>query len=195
MQKYRKTHSRGFGLVGVMLPVVLGTLLLGLQSPCAAEEEYSKEQQLVEKAKLTLEQFMASSDLELFQNQLKKARAVLILPQVIKGALWFGGAGGSGVLMVRDEEKGSWSDPAFYSLGAGSFGLQIGGSVTQMILLVMKTKGVESFYTTSFKLGADGTIALGPVGIGTQGSTTLTTHFPPLQFSESNQINKLMEES
>ncbi len=163
--------------IPVRLPLAmlaLTALLLALPFPSAAEEDYSSESQLVEKARLTLEKFVHSPSMTLFQGQLKRARGILIMPQVIKGAFWFGGAGGSGVLLLRNEETGAWSDPAFYRLGAGSFGLQIGGSATESIMLVMKTKGAESFYTTSFELAADGTMAFGPWGIGTKGATSLS---------------------
>jgi len=76
-----------------------------------------------------------------------------------------GGAGGSGVLLAYDPQKG-WSYPAFYTMGAISFGLQIGGEASEIILMIMTDKGIDSFLSTSFKLGADISIAAGPIGAG-----------------------------
>jgi lipid-binding SYLF domain-containing protein len=94
---------------------------------------------------------------------------LFIVPQVLRGAFVFGGAGGSGVLIVRDEKTKKWSEPAFYTMGSASFGLQIGGDVSEMIFVVRNQKGLEEFYRSDFKLGADASIALGPVGEGSHG--------------------------
>jgi lipid-binding SYLF domain-containing protein len=84
----------------------------------------------------------------------------------LRGAFIFGGAGGSGVLLVRDEKSGQWSEPAFYTIGSASFGLQIGGDVSEIIMVVRNQKGLEEFYRTDFKLGGDVSMAVGPVGAG-----------------------------
>jgi lipid-binding SYLF domain-containing protein len=127
--------------------------------------------QLVEKARFSLESFMADSTMEAFHGLLKTAKGVFIAPQVLKGAFVVGASGGSGVLLVRDEETGKWSGPAFYTIGGLSFGLQIGGQASEMILLVMTERGISSFLSNSLKLGADIGIAVGPVGAGASAST------------------------
>ena len=65
-----------------------------------------------------------------------EAKGLFIMPQFVRGALVFGGAGGSGVLIVRDEKSKKWSEPVFYTIGSASFGLQIGGDVSEMIFVV-----------------------------------------------------------
>jgi lipid-binding SYLF domain-containing protein len=70
------------------------------------------------------------------------------------------------VLLVRDEETKKWSEPAFYNIGSASFGLQVGGDVSEMIFVVRNQKGLEEFYRSEFKLGLDASMALGPVGEG-----------------------------
>jgi len=70
------------------------------------------------------------------------------------------------VLLARDEKTNKWSYPAFYTMGSVTFGLQIGGEVSEIILMVMTQKGMDKMLTSSFKLGADVDVAAGPVGAG-----------------------------
>lgn len=95
-----------------------------------------------------------------------KMPGLFIIPQFMRGAFIFGGAGGSGVLIVRNEQSGKWGDPVFYNIGSASFGLQIGADVSEMVLIVRTKKGLEEFYTNDFKLGANAGMAVGPVGAG-----------------------------
>jgi lipid-binding SYLF domain-containing protein len=140
----------------------------------------------VEKARLTIEKFAADEQMVYeFSHLAKRAKAILILPQELRGAFIFGAGGGGGVLLVRDDRTGEWSDPAFYSTTFGSFGLQVGVDAAEQILFVMKTKGMESFYRSSFKLGVDASGTVGPVGIGTKGATTLNLSVDMVAFSRT----------
>ena len=155
-------------------------------TPAIAGAQYSKQQQLVDKAELTLEKFAANPTIGWTPTQARYAKAILIVPQLLKGSLLFGFEGGTGVLLVRDEETGEWSQPAFYKLRTGSFGLQIGAESSDMVFLVMTTKGVESFYSSSFRLGGDVSVAFGSMGAGAKGQTSLTFSFDMLAYT-SNQ--------
>jgi lipid-binding SYLF domain-containing protein len=125
------------------------------------------QQQLVDKAQLTLEAFASDGQLkDTFKQLSKEARALFIIPQFLRGAFIFGGAGGSGVLIARDENSGKWGDPVFYNIGSASFGAQIGADVSEMVLVVRTRKGLEEFFTNDFKLGANAGMATGPVGAG-----------------------------
>jgi lipid-binding SYLF domain-containing protein len=125
------------------------------------------QQQLVDKAQLTLEAFASDGQLkDSFKQLSKEARALFIIPQFMRGAFIFGGAGGSGVLIARDEKSGKWGDPVFYNIGSASFGAQIGADVSEMVLVVRTKKGLEEFFTNDFKLGANAGMATGPVGAG-----------------------------
>ena len=117
-------------------------------------------------------------------NNLKNAKGVLIYPQVIKGGYFLGGSGGTGVLLVKDEKTGDWSQPAFYTMGSVTFGLQIGGEAAEIIMMVMSQKAIDSLFTTSVKLGADTSAAAGPYGIGAKGD--ITTDF--ISFAKSKGI-------
>jgi lipid-binding SYLF domain-containing protein len=126
---------------------------------------------LAEKAQLTLETFSKAPDMDAFRNLIKSAQGVFIAPLVLKGAFIVGAAGGSGVFVARDTLSGRWLGPAFYTVGEGSFGLQIGGSASEIVLLAMSQRGVSAFLESNIKLGADIGVAMGPVGIGAAAST------------------------
>jgi len=151
------------------LPASIGMiaiLIMFSASPVFSAEGMAQ-QQLVDKAQMTLEAFGADPNLKDTLRELgPQARALFIVPQFMRGAFVFGGAGGSGVLLVRNDKSGKWGQPAFYNIGSASFGLQIGADVSEIVLVVRTTKGVEEFYSSDFKLGANAGMAVGPVGEG-----------------------------
>ncbi len=151
-------------------------------------QSISEEDILVDKARLTLESFLADHDMGWFRDHLKDARGLLIVPQFIKGAFFIGGSMGNGVLIVRDEKTDEWSYPAFFTLGGASFGLQFGGQASEVVLLVMTQKGVDSMMSTTFKLGADATVAVGPIGRGIEGSTAPNLSADLLSFSKAKGL-------
>jgi SH3 domain-containing YSC84-like protein 1 len=124
-------------------------------------------QQLVE-AKLTVESFTADQAIgNAVRDLIKKAKGVYIAPEVLRGAFIVGASGGSGVLLIRDD-KGRWNGPAFYTIGEASFGFQAGADKSEVILLIMSDRGVSSMLASSIKLGADASVAAGPVGLAPQ---------------------------
>ena len=102
---------------------------------------------------------------------LKQCAGVLIVPQYLKAGLVWGGAGGNGILLSRDENN-NWSAPAFYDLGAASIGLQIGVSSSEVVMVIMNERGVRAIISNEVKLGADLSVAAGP--IGSRGETATT---------------------
>lgn len=152
----------------LMAAALIGTMV-AVSTPSALAADALEQQQLVEKAKMTVEAFATDPEVGPATREMKhEAKALFIVPQFLRGAFVFGGAGGSGVLLVRDEKTKKWSEPAFYTIGSASFGLQIGGDVSEMVFVVRTQKGLEEFYRSDFKLGADASMALGPVGGGAQ---------------------------
>lgn len=153
--------SAGIGMAAAVNMVnILGVTM-------AFSVETVAQQQLVDKAQLTLEAFASDPQLkDQLKGLSKDARALFIVPQFMRGAFIFGGAGGSGVLIARDEKTGRWGDPVFYNIGSASFGAQIGADVSEMVLVVRTPKGLEEFFTNDFKLGANAGMATGPVGAG-----------------------------
>jgi lipid-binding SYLF domain-containing protein len=159
----RRASHLGLLLVGAVL---LGTMAASMATPASAAE-IAEQQRLVDKARLTLMAFAADPGLQAALREWSpETRALFIVPQFIRGAFVFGGAGGSGLLLVRNEKTGNWGDPVFYTIGSASFGLQVGGDVSEIVLLVRTPKGLEEFYRSDFKLGANAGMAVGPVGEG-----------------------------
>lgn len=170
-----------------LILVVLGLTVLTAPG-LARAQSISEEAILVDKARLTLEGFLAEPDMEWFRDHLKDARGILIVPQLIKGAFFIGGSMGNSILTVRDEKTNEWSYPAFYTLGGASFGLQFGGQASEVILLVMTQRGVDSLMSTTFKLGADASVAVGPIGRGIEGSTAPNLSADLLSFSKAKGL-------
>jgi lipid-binding SYLF domain-containing protein len=135
-------------------------------APALAASDADEAQALVEKAQITFNSFMRDKEYSWLHENLAKAKAVLIYPQVLKAGFILGGSGGTGVLAMRDAGKKDWTGPAFYTLGSVTFGLQIGGEAAEVIMLAMTQKAVDTLFSTSMKLGPDASIALGPVGTG-----------------------------
>ncbi len=136
--------------------------------PAGAQDDL-KPQILVDQALLTLNNFVADADMDWFRSHLKDSKGVFIVPQLLKAGFIFGGSGGRGVALTRDEKTGQWGEPAFYNIGSVSFGLQIGGESSEVIMQIRTQKGLESLYSTDFKLGGDTSVAMGPIGMGAAG--------------------------
>lgn len=137
----------------------------------ALADDAADARQLVEKSKLTFDTFVGTKDLQGFRDLLNKAKGVFISPQMLEGAFIFGVSGGSGVFVTRDAKTGDWNGPAFYTIGEVSFGFQAGGQASQVIMLAMTDRGVNTLLSPSVKLGADVGVAAGPVGAGASAAT------------------------
>ncbi len=125
----------------------------------------------VERAAKTLQVFAADPDLGYVRANMDKAKALVIAPQIVKAGFIWGGSGGNAVLLVRDQVTGEWGQPAFYSIGSVTFGLQAGAEVSEAVMMVMTTRGVDSLLRSSVKFGGDVSVAAGPVGAGAKAQT------------------------
>jgi lipid-binding SYLF domain-containing protein len=96
---------------------------------------------------------------------------VLIVPELVQGGFIFGAAGGRGTLLARAGSR-DWSPPAFYGMGSGSVGLQIGAKVSEMLFIIRTDKGLDAILNHKFKFGAEGGVTLVAVGIGLEGAST-----------------------
>jgi lipid-binding SYLF domain-containing protein len=160
------------GIKGLMVTVVLTVALVAAPTLSAsAADDRQEAEQLVEKAKFTLEDFMSDKNMEAFHDFIKRAKGIYIAPQVLKGAFIVGASGGTGVLLAWDEKQKSWAGPAFDTIGGASFGFQIGGQASEVVLLAMTDRGVTALLSNSLKLGADVGLAAGPVGAGVAASS------------------------
>jgi lipid-binding SYLF domain-containing protein len=161
-----------FGIWGIATACLL-VFCAPVAVPTLARADDARDaQQLVEKAKLSFEAFLADPDMSGgIRSLVRRAKGVLIYPQVLRGAFIIGASGGSGVFLARDEKAGTWNGPAFYTIGQASFGLQAGGDASEVVLVAMTERGVAAMQATSVKLGADVGIAVGPVGAGASAET------------------------
>jgi len=167
-----KKALRSMWVFGAPLVVLLvASVWSGAVRPAVAGEAENA-QQLVDKARLTLNAFVADKEMgPPVKDILKKAKGVLIYPQVLRGAFIVGASGGSGVFLTHDAKAKKWGGPAFYTIGEASFGLQAGGDASEVVLVALTERGMTALLTTSAKLGADVGVALGPVGAGAEAAT------------------------
>ena len=158
----KKTSNR---LLFVLFAIIISTMVFGFFIQRAAAEP-AEQQLLVDKARVTFESFMKDKDHLWLRENLNQAKGLIIIPSLLKAGFFIGGSGGSGVLIVKDDKTGQWSQPAFYTLGAGSLGIQFGAEAAEIIMMVRTQKAVDKLFTSSFNLGGDTSIAVGPVGKG-----------------------------
>jgi len=137
---------------------------------CATTPSMNEPQKLVADARTTLSNFLRDPDQTWIQQNLSRARGVLIAPQIVRAGFIFGGSGGRGVLVARDGR--TWAGPAFYDLATASVGFQAGVDVSEVVIVVMTEKGLNSLLSPSFKIGGDASIAAGPVGAGAKADIT-----------------------
>jgi lipid-binding SYLF domain-containing protein len=131
----------------------------------------------------TFTEIMNVKDQAIPQQLLDTAEAIAVFPGVIKAAFVFGGRGGQGVISRR--VKGGWSAPAFFNLGGGSFGPQIGAQKTDYVLLIMNESGLNGLLKDKFELGGEASIAAGPVGREASASTNPRLDAGILSYSRS----------
>src|SRR6266576_1043594 len=145
--------------------LVAGLLILGPLSPAKNPSEARTERDRLQNAGTVMQEILKVPD-DIPQELLDKARCVIVMPSVLKAAFVVGGSYGRGTMVCRTGKdfSGPWGAPAMYALEGGSIGLQIGGEATDFVLLVMNDRGADSLLHSKVKLGADASVAAGPVG-------------------------------
>src|SRR5215813_3167245 len=138
------------------------------------------------KAAKVLREIMGTPDKEIPEDLLARAECVAVFPSVIKAGFIFGGRGGRGVASCRT--GAGWSAPAYFNLGGGSFGLQIGAEATDFVLLFMNSEGLDSLLSNKFTLGADASVAAGPVGRAAGADTDAVMRAKILSYSRSRGL-------
>jgi len=174
--------ARRAGLAGLVLTLAA---MVGLAGPARAQ--VSEEQALVDRAQLTFQSMARDPNLQAMNTYVRAARAVLIVPEMIRGGFFVGGAGGIGVILERQPD-GGWSPPAFYTLAGGSLGLQIGGQVSEVVLAIMTEEGLRALQERRVTLGADVSVAAANLGIGRGASTGLEMNADMYAFSRNQGL-------
>lgn len=145
------------------------TALLALMLPFAANAQ-ERETQRADNAVRVLSEILAIPEESIPERLLREAEAIAVMPDVVKAGLVFGGRGGKGLMAVRGSD-GTWSNPTFITLGGGSFGFQAGVQSADVVLVFRNRRGVNNIVNGKFTLGADASVAAGPVGRSAQAST------------------------
>jgi SH3 domain-containing YSC84-like protein 1 len=157
--------SNASRVIAHLFVIIAGAV--GIVPAAAAQTEQEK---LVVAAEKTFDNFVRDPDMTWIQQNIGRAKAVLVAPSILKAGFILGGSGGRAVLLAADPRTGKWNGPAFYSLVTGSVGFQAGIEVSEAVMLVMTDKGLNSLLGGSFKLGAEVGVAAGPVGAGAKSS-------------------------
>jgi lipid-binding SYLF domain-containing protein len=151
--------------------LALFAALLALAA-CARPPAPGEEQALVDRATLSVQEILGHGNDRLnAQSLLRRARAAVVCPRIFRAGFFFGGQGGGCVLLARDA-AGSWSSPAFYTLGSASFGLQAGIQDAQVLMMVMNDRALNALLDSQFKFGADASLAFATLGGSVEGATT-----------------------
>jgi lipid-binding SYLF domain-containing protein len=175
-----------------MIALAFATIAAIAPASAVRADDADEARGIVEKARISFNDVVKTKEYDALRAGLKSAKGVLIFPSILKGGFFIGGSGGTGVLLVRGEGN-AWSAPAFYTLGAVSFGLQFGGQAAEVVILVNSQKGIDRLLTSSLKLGGDASIAAGPVGIGQ--TANLTADFVSYAKSKGAYIGMSVEGS
>jgi lipid-binding SYLF domain-containing protein len=159
--------------------------LLALAPLMAKDNEPAKR---LEEAAAVFSEITGAPDSGIPQDLLEKAHCIVIVPELKTGAFVFGGKYGKGYLLCRNKAGKSWSAPATVRIEGGSFGFQIGGSTTDVIMLVMTERGADKLLSSQFTLGAEGSVAAGPVGRTATAQTDAQMHADILSWSRSQGL-------
>jgi len=157
---------------------------------CAALWAQESENTRLKAAATVLTEILGSPDKGIPQDLLDKAECAVVFPSVKKAAFIVGASYGRGVITCRSGPsfRGPWSAPAMFALEGASFGFQIGGESTDFVLLVMNEKGAESVMSSKVKLGADASVAAGPVGRTASAETDVVMKAEILSWSRAKGV-------
>ncbi len=167
-----------------LMSMVLVVLPILASSASAADPE--KDEDRLRNSGSVLKEILDVPD-DIPQDLLDKADCVVVFPSVLKAAFIIGGSYGRGAMSCRrgEEFRGSWGAPTMMALEGGSFGFQIGGEATDFVMLVMNERGASGILSSKVKLGADASVAAGPVGRTASAETDATLRADILSYSRA----------
>jgi lipid-binding SYLF domain-containing protein len=146
----------------------------------------SKEVERVQAAAKVLDEIMSAPDKGIPQEVLESTKCIGVVPSLLKAGFVVGGSYGKGVATCHTAS--GWSAPAPFTVAGGSFGLQIGGEAVDLVMLVMNDKGMQQLLSSKFKLGADASVAAGPVGRHAEGDTDWKMRSEVLTYSRARGV-------
>ncbi|MEQ8967597.1 MAG: lipid-binding SYLF domain-containing protein [Azospirillaceae bacterium] len=167
----------------IAVPLAAGVLA----AAGGAFAQVSEQQALIDRAQITYRSMSVDRDMTHLGLYARSAEAILIVPELIRGGFFIGGAGGTGVLLARRSDL-SWGYPAFYNLAGGSLGIQIGGQVSEVVLAIMTRSGLEAVQSRRVTLGADASVAAVTMGVGRSAATGLDLDSDMYAFSRNQGL-------
>jgi len=173
-------------LLVVLVLACFLTPLISADDDTKAPEANTKASGRVEAAGTVLDEIQSAPDQRIPEEILGSADCVAVVPSLLNGGFIFGGRYGKGVASCRTEK--GWSAPAFFTIGGGSFGLQIGAQATDVVMLIMNKNGMDNLLSSKFKLGGDASAAAGPVGRHAAADTDWKMRAQVLTYSRSRGL-------
>jgi len=166
--------------------VVAGLAAVAFAADEKASDKDSKAQDRVQAAAAVLDEIQGAPDQGIPEEVLGSAECVAVVPSMLKAGFVFGAHYGRGVASCRTPK--GWSAPAFFSVKGGSFGLQIGGQAVDLVMLIMNENGMRNLLSSNFKLGANASVAAGPVGRHAAADTDWKMRAQILSYSRARGI-------
>lgn len=165
------------------------TLVLSLCGVAFAADDQQKDSKAVDRVQAAadvLNAIQSAPDSGIPEEVLGKAECVAVVPSMLKGGFIFGAKYGRGLASCRTPK--GWSSPAFFTIQGGSFGFQIGGQAVDLVMLIMNKDGMQHLLSSQFALGADASVAAGPVGRHAEGNTDWKMRAQVLTYSRARGI-------
>jgi SH3 domain-containing YSC84-like protein 1 len=172
----------------VVLLVVWLFSLVCFAPQALAQAAIFEERERAQRAAKAFQEIMSAPDQNIPEEILDRAHCVAVFPSVKKAGFVFGGQYGKGLMSCRRADGGSWGAPAFFTIGGGSFGLQIGGQAVDLVLVIMNQDGVENLLKDKFEIGAGAAASAGPVGRNASASTDVLLKAQILSYSRSRGL-------
>jgi lipid-binding SYLF domain-containing protein len=159
---------------------------LGMSGAALAQGNREKEIDRLKESGEVLKEIMDAPDKGIPLDIISSADCVAVVPSMLKGGFIIGAAYGNGVATCRS--SAGWSAPAFFRIAGGSFGFQIGGQAVDYVMLIMNERGMRALLSSKFKLGADASVAAGPVGRNVEGMTDWKMRAQVLTYSRARGV-------
>jgi lipid-binding SYLF domain-containing protein len=176
-------NSKGIPMKKAISSICLSFLLAGPAFGASSKQDL---QDRIDSAKTVMDQIMSAEDRSIPLNILQQATCVAVVPGLIKGAFVFGGQYGQGVVTCRTGH--GWSGPVFIRMAGGSFGFQVGGQSTDLVLVAVNDKGLQDLLKNKFKIGGDASAAAGPIGRSGQAATDWKMNAELLSYSRNKGL-------
>ena len=178
------SESRRGGIAASLAALALASLVAAPVPAAAQGDENKRINESIE----VLTTLMGTPDQVIPDSILERAEAIVVIPSLVKGGFIVGAQHGKGIMSIRDRATNTWTSPGFVALTGGSFGWQIGLQGVDLVLLVMNPAGVKDLLSSEFKLGANASVAAGPVGRSAEASTDAKVSAQILAYSRAKGL-------